>query len=246
MPQKKVALLTGVSSGIGRSTAMLLSKAGFEVFGTMRRQAEDNRQLAGVQVITLDVLDLQSVRSCVQTVLHGAGRIDVVVNNAGYTLIGVLEETSREEAMSLFETNFFGVVRMIHAVLPVMREQGYGRIVNIGSVAGFVPMPFQRFYSASKHALEGLSQSWDHEVREFGVRVTVIEPGFTKTDIDRNRQIASHPLPVYVSTRNSVLTALSKKVEKAKTPLTWLPLSEGGSKPLSPTAVSGWTSGEAG
>ena len=155
MIDKKVALVTGVSSGIGRATATLLSRRGFRVFGTMRKPSEINGPLEGVELVRLDVRDEESVRSCLRTVLDQAGRIDALVNNAGYTLIASLEETSIEEAKDVFETNFFGVLRMSQALLPIMREQGYGRIANISSVLGFLPAPYQGIYAASKHALEG-------------------------------------------------------------------------------------------
>jgi NAD(P)-dependent dehydrogenase (short-subunit alcohol dehydrogenase family) len=219
MPQEKVALITGVSSGIGQATAILLSSQGFKVFGTMRRPAESDGQRRDVQVVQLDVREEGSVRSCVQAVLDRTGRIDVLVNNAGYTLIGSLEETSVEEARSLFETNFCGVLRMSQAVLPVMREQRYGRIINIGSVAGFVPVPFQGIYSASKHAIEGFSESLDHEVRQFGIRVSVIEPGFTRTDMDHNRQIAGHLLAAYSSARDRILSANPQNIAKGEDPV---------------------------
>src|SRR5215472_17175822 len=185
MSQEKVAVITGVSSGIGRAIFGLLSQIGFRVFGTARGKVEPKGPLEEVDLILLDVRDDDSVRSCVRTVVDRAGRIDALVNNAGYTLIGSLEETTIEEAKQLFETNFFGVLRMTQAVLPLMRGQGSGRIINIGSVVGFVPAPYQGIYCASKHALEGYSESLDHEVRQFGIRISVIEPGFTRTDIAR-------------------------------------------------------------
>jgi short-subunit dehydrogenase len=152
-------------------------------------------------------------------VLDRAGRIDALVNNAGYTLIGSLEETSIEEAKQLFETNFFGVLRMTQAVLRFMREQRSGRIVNMGSVVGFVPAPYQGIYSASKHALEGYSESLDHEVREFGIRVSVIEPGFTRTNIAQNGQVAGRALEAYADGRSSVFEAVSQNIAKGGTPL---------------------------
>ena len=156
MSRKNTALVTGVSSGIGRATAELLSQRGFRVFGTTRRPSEADERLEGVEIIPLDVRDEDSVRSCVRSVLERAGGIDALVNNAGYALIGSLEETSMEEAKDLFETNFFGVLRMSQAVLPHMREQGFGRIANVGSVVGFLPAPYQAIYSASKARHRGL------------------------------------------------------------------------------------------
>jgi len=151
-------------------------------------------------------------------VLDQAGRIDALVNNAGYTLIGSLEETSIGEAKEVFETNFFGVLRMNQAVLPIMRAQGYGRIVNIGSVVGFLPAPYQGIYAASKHALEGYSESLDHEVRQFGIRVSVIEPGFTRTNIGQNGQLARQPLVAYDSERNRVLDAIRESIADGEDP----------------------------
>src|SRR5690348_437252 len=131
MDNEEVVLVTGVSSGIGQATATLLANRGFRVFGTMRRNpTEPNESLQNVEVVQLDVRDEESVRSGVRTVLDRAGRIDALVNNAGYALIGSSEETSIEEAKDLFETNFFGVLRMSRAVLPIMRGQRYGRIAN--------------------------------------------------------------------------------------------------------------------
>jgi NAD(P)-dependent dehydrogenase (short-subunit alcohol dehydrogenase family) len=218
MTGRKIALVTGVSSGIGRATAALLSERGFRVFGTMRRPNQTDGALRNVELIALDVRDEESVRSCLRRVLDQAGRIDALVNNAGYTLIGALEETSLEEAREVFETNFFGVLKMSQAVLPKMREQGYGRIANVGSVAGFLPMPYQGIYAASKHALEGYSESLDHEVRQFGIRVSVIEPGFARTNIGQNSQLASQPIAAYNSDRNRIIAAMRESIAKGEDP----------------------------
>jgi NAD(P)-dependent dehydrogenase (short-subunit alcohol dehydrogenase family) len=219
MTGRKIALVTGVSSGIGRATAVLLSERGFRVFGTMRKPNLTDGPLRNVELIPLDVRYEESVRSCLRRVLDQAGRIDALVNNAGYTLIGALEETSLEEAKQVFETNFFGVLQMNQAVLPKMREQGYGRIANVGSVAGFLPMPYQGIYAASKHALEGYSESLDHEVRLFGVRVSVIEPGFARTNIGQNSQLASQPLAAYDNDRNRIITAIRESIAKGEDPV---------------------------
>ncbi len=220
MTREKVALVTGVSSGIGQATASLLVDRGFRVFGTMRKPSGTDGQLANVERVRLDVRDEESVRSCVRTVLDRAGRIDALVNNAGYALIGGLEETSIEEAKQLFETNFFGVLRMSQAVLPTMRQQRSGRIAIIGSVVGFLPAPYQGIYSASKHALEGYSESLDHEVRQFGIRVSVIEPGFTRTNISENSQVVGRPIEAYAGQRNRVLDALRESFTKGADPAT--------------------------
>src|SRR2546425_2444381 len=220
MNDKKVALVTGVSSGIGRATATLLSGRGFRVFGTMRKPSEINGPLEGVELVRLDVRDEESVRSCLRTVLDQAGRIDALVNNAGYTLIGSLEETSIEEAKDVFETNFFGVLRMSQALLPIMREQGYGRIANISSVLGFLPAPYQGIYAASKHALEGYSESLDHEVRQFGIRVSLIEPGFTRTKIGQNARRTDQSLDVYTGERRRALDAVRAAIAGGAEPAT--------------------------
>src|SRR2546428_1823903 len=219
MTREKVALVTGVSSGIGQATASLLVDRGFRVFGTMRKPSGTDGQLANVERVRLDVRDEESVRSCVRTVLDRAGRIDALVNNAGYALIGALEETSMEEAKDLFETNFFGVLRMSQAVLPTMRQQRSGRIAIIGSVVGFLPAPYQGIYSASKHALEGYSESLDHEVRQFGIRVSVIEPGFTRTSIGQNGQLAGQPLVAYAIERNRIIAAIRESIAKGEDPV---------------------------
>jgi NAD(P)-dependent dehydrogenase (short-subunit alcohol dehydrogenase family) len=211
-----VALVTGVSSGIGRATAELLAEHGFHVFGTMRRPGEDAPR--GVEVLPLDVRDGASVRSCVDRVFATAGRIDLLVNNAGVSLYGALEEVSTEQARAVFETNFFGVLRMTQAVLPLMREQSRGRIVNIGSVAGFMPMPFWGIYSASKYALEGYSDTLDLEVRPFGIRVSVIEPSFIRTNIDRSTAMADRPLAAYDERRQRAIEVLRRSIQTGDPP----------------------------
>src|SRR5439155_6918974 len=140
------------------------------------RGGSSSRRVGTVELVRLDVRDVGSVRYGVRTVLDQAGRIDALVNNAGYTLIGSLERPALKKPRNSSRRNFFGVLRMSQVVLPTMREQGYGRIANIGSVVGFLPAPYRGIYSASKHALEGYSESLDHEVRQFGIRVSVIEP----------------------------------------------------------------------
>src|SRR5258708_20989463 len=219
MSKEKVALVTGVSSGIGRAIAGLLSRHGFRVFGTARGNGGVKKALENVELVHVDVRDEESVHSCVRTVLDRAGRMDALVNNAGYTLIGSLEETTTEEAKRLFETNFFGVLRMTQAVLRFMREQRSGRVANIGSVVGFLPAPYQGIYGASKHALEGYSESLDHEVRQFGIRVSVIEPGFTQSKIAQNSLLATQSLPEYTNDRNRVVAVIQESIAKGEDPV---------------------------
>lgn len=179
----KVAIVTGASSGIGKATAEALARTGFIVFGTSRRVIADGPKQ--VTMLTCDVTDDSSVTQLVSDVLSRTGRIDLLVNNAGLGIIGGAEEFSIAQTKSLFEVNFFGVLRMTNAVLPSMRNAGGGRIINISSVLGFIPSPYAAYYSATKHAVEGYSESLDHETRAFNVRVTLIEPAFTRTSFDQ-------------------------------------------------------------
>src|SRR5947199_10053630 len=181
----KIALVTGASSGIGQATAERLARAGYKVYGTSRRGAEAGQQ--SFEMLPLDVTSDKSVAAAVREVLRLDGRIDLLVNNAGFSIAPAgAEESSMEQARSIFETNFFGIVRMTRAVVPHMRRQGGGRIINIGSVLGFLPAPYMALYAATKHAIEGYSESLDHELRTRGIRVTVVEPAYTKTHFDAN------------------------------------------------------------
>jgi short-subunit dehydrogenase len=210
MLKNQVALVTGVSSGIGRETAVLLGERGARVFGTVR-QAHSGESLPTIQLVHLDVRDDQSVKEAVDFVLEKADGIQVLVNNAGYALAGAVEETSVEEAREQFETNFFGVMRLTQAVLPIMRRQAYGRIVNISSMAGLLSIPYRGIYSASKHALEGYTEALDHEVRQFGIRALLVEPTFTKTRIETNRKQVRTPLSVYSDQEQRVNEAIAQK-----------------------------------
>jgi NAD(P)-dependent dehydrogenase (short-subunit alcohol dehydrogenase family) len=165
---KQVALVTGASSGIGQATAELLAAHGFTVFGTSRTPIQDTRSYTW---LPLDVRSDDSVQAAVQSLLAQAGRIDVLVNNAGYVQFGAIEESNVADAQAQFDTNLFGVIRMVKAVLPVMRKQGSGRIINISSIVGHIAAPYGGLYGASKFALEGLSESLSAEVRQFGVSV---------------------------------------------------------------------------
>ncbi len=205
-------LVTGASSGIGQATAQLLVQHGHAVFGTARKPK--SAQLGGITMVPLDVRSDDSVDDCVDHVLKRAGRIDVLVNNAGYALMGAAEDTSVDEAKAQLETNFFGVVRMVNAVLPHMRKQGSGRIINMGSLAGITAIPFGAFYTASKFALEGYSEALWHELRPLGIQVSLIEPGFVHTAIGEGTQIVSTALGTYNDLRKRATTALTHHVEK--------------------------------
>jgi len=216
-PAKKVILVTGVSSGIGRATAQVLAQAGHIVYGTSRR-VDTLTPIDGVKPLSLDVRDDASVKQCIAAVHAEAGRLDVLVNNAGVTVFGAVEELTIEEAYALFETNFFGVVRTSLAALPIMRAQGAGRIINVGSIAGFLPTPFETMYGASKHAIEGFSESLHYEVEPFGVQVVIIEPGFIRTAMDRNYLEAAARIEAYSAVRRKVIEATNESTRKGADP----------------------------
>lgn len=193
---QRVALVTGASSGIGQATAQRLARAGYRVFGTSRRAA--TQTASGVEMLALDVTSDDSVESLVREVMQRAGRIDLLVNNAGFGMApAAAEESSLDQARAIFDTNFFGLVRMTRAVAPHMRAQGSGHIINIGSVLGFLAMPYMALYSASKHAVAGYSEALDHELRTMGVRVSVVEPAYIKTSFDANLMAPDAPLAAY-------------------------------------------------
>ena len=217
MSNSKVVLVTGVSSGIGRVTALKFVEQGCRVFGTVRNSAKA-QPMAGIELIEMDVRDEESVQRGIDSIITQAKRIDVLVNSAGVTLLGAMEETSVAEAQAVFDTNLFGLLRTIHAVLPHMRAQRSGRIVNVSSVLGFLPAPYMALYSASKHAVEGLSETLDHEVRQFGVRVALVEPSFTKTNLDLNAPQTLRKIPDYSEQLGVVSQAIQKNVQKAPSP----------------------------
>ncbi|MEO8467060.1 MAG: oxidoreductase [Gammaproteobacteria bacterium] len=210
-----VALVTGASSGIGLVTAQSLVKAGYRVFGTSRKPVASS---PGVTMLTCDVTDEASVRALVEEIMSQAGRIDLVVNNAGIGLLGGAEESSVAQAQRLFDVNVFGVARIVNAVLPVMRKQKSGRIVNMSSILGLIPSPFNAFYAATKHAIEGYSESLDHELRAFGIRVLLVEPGVTRTSFEENLARADQPLPAYAAERARSENLMRKWVEAGDPP----------------------------
>ncbi|MGV1907146.1 oxidoreductase [Agrobacterium cavarae] len=197
--RQKTAFVTGASSGIGKAAALALSRAGYRVIGTSRKASPDEVR-DGIRMIACDVTSDASVAAAASLALAELGHIDLLVNNAGYAISGAAEESSIEQVHALFDTNFLGVVRVTNAVLPIMRQQGFGRILNIGSVVGLIPGPFGAYYTASKHAIEGYSESLDHEVRPFGIRVAVIEPWATKTSIEANSPRGDRPVAAYGQT----------------------------------------------
>jgi NAD(P)-dependent dehydrogenase (short-subunit alcohol dehydrogenase family) len=215
--KKPVALVTGASSGIGKATAERLAMAGYKVFGTSRRAVTPG--VRPFEMLSLDVISDESVDAAVGALLRSAGRIDLLVNNAGFSVAPAgAEESSIEQARAIFETNFFGIIRMIRAVVPHMRRQGGGRIINIGSVLGFLPAPYMALYAATKHALEGYSESLDHELRTRGIRVSVIEPAYTKTHFDAHLLEPDATIDEYHDARATVTRQLRAVLATADEP----------------------------
>ena len=210
----KVALVTGASSGFGQATAALLVAQGFRVFGTSRAPAHN--EASSVELLPLDVRSETSVQTCVQTILERSGRIDLLVNNAGFAQAGALEETSLEEAQAQFDTNVFGVLRMLKAVIPVMRKQGSGQIITVSSLLGAVAMPYLGLYAASKFALEGMIEGLSDELRPFHIKVSLVEPTFFRTKFDARPPAAS--LAAYASARQSMMRFVRQAVEQGPDP----------------------------
>lgn len=215
--RNKIALVTGASSGIGQATAELLAKAGYRVYGTSRRGGDASRR--SFEMLPLDVTSDESVDAAVQQLMQREGRIDLLVNNAGFGVAPAgAEESSIAQAQSIFDTNFFGIVRMTRAVLPHMCEQGAGRIINIGSVLGLLPMPYGALYAATKHAIEGYSESLDHELRTRGIRVSIIEPAYTNTPFDANFLQPDAKLDAYREARAAVSQRVKEVMATADQP----------------------------
>jgi short-subunit dehydrogenase len=189
----KVVLVTGASSGLGHAIAKALAMKNHRVFGTARagRAAATN----GFTTLSLDVTQDESVAACIAQVIRTAGRIDAVVNNAGFGIAGAIEDTTAAEALSQFETNFFGTHRVCRAVLPHLRAQRAGMIINMSSLAGRIPLPFQGFYSATKFAIEAYTEALRMEVRPFGIGVSMIEPGDFATSFTANRRMTRQSIP---------------------------------------------------
>src|SRR4030095_6037892 len=213
----KTTLVTGVTSGIGREIAQLLAERGARVFGTVRNP-QSASPIPGVEIVRMEVTDDASVNETVHSILQKAGPIQYLVNNAGYSFMGALEETSVAEARQQFEVNLFGVLRVTNAILPGMRQQGDGRIVNISSVLGFLPAPYWGIYAASKHAVEAYTETLDHEIRRFGVRAVLVEPAYTRTKLSGNTKSAKISLAVYAEERKRLTDAAQQNIEGGDDP----------------------------
>lgn len=196
MKSKRTVLVTGCSSGIGLATCHVLSRNNFMTYGTVRnlskaKKIQDliDRENLSLKILRLDVNDNQSIKLAVKKILTDTGRIDVLINNAGYGMFGPVEEITTQEVKKQFETNFFGTIRLIKAIVPIMRKQGNGTVVNISSMVGRFGVPLNSAYVSSKFAVEGLSESISFELEEFGIRVIVIEPGVVKSDFFHNVEV---------------------------------------------------------
>src|SRR5215468_419555 len=203
----RVALITGAASGLGRAIALALMKDGFTVFGTSRRP-EDRAALTEFPMLAVDVRSDDSVRVALQEIRSRVGRLDVLVNNAGVRFLGAAEETSVDEAKAVFETNFFGAHRVTAAALPLLREAGGGRIVNITSLSGLNALPFGSVYSASKWALEAYSESLRHEVKQLGICVSIVEPGAIHSEGRESPRRPAKALEEYEASRERALKVI--------------------------------------
>lgn len=215
----QVVLITGASSGLGLVTAQYLAQQGYRVFGTSRNPAQ--AQADGFTLLPLDVRSEESIQTCLQMIMTQAERLDVLINNAGF--IGpaaASEELSQQQLKALFDTNFFGVVQMTNAVLPLFRRQGSGQIVNMSSAAGLLTTPpFFGVYSASKHALEAYTEGLRYEVRPFNIRVSLIEPGYFKTNILQTIATPDRPVEVYEARRKQAARLERLSVQYGRDPI---------------------------
>ena len=210
----KVAIVTGGSSGIGRCTAIALSQAGCKVYEFSRR----NNAIDGVLHIGVDVTDENSIATAIDQITADNGRVDILVNCAGNGISGAVEFTELKDAKAQFEVNFFGMVNMNKAVLPIMRKQGYGRIVNISSVAAVAHIPFQTYYSASKAAIESYTCCLANEVKPFGLSVTCVQPGDIATGFTEARRKSAVGDDVYHGRISRSVAGMEKDEEKGMSP----------------------------
>jgi NAD(P)-dependent dehydrogenase (short-subunit alcohol dehydrogenase family) len=217
MSDQRVVLITGASSGVGQATARVLAQKGYTVVGTSRNSA-GAKSIPGVEMLSLDVRADDSVQACVEAVHHRCGHLDVLINNAGYELAGALEALSQLEVTNQFETNFFGVVRMVNAVLPSMRQRKRGHIINVSSLSGLSAIPFLGIYSATKFALEGYTEALRHEVKPFNIHVSLTQAGFLKTPMMHHRQTAEHRVSEYDEWRQRALMAIRAHEENGPGP----------------------------
>lgn len=211
MSDKPVVLVTGASSGIGKLTAELFTQNGYQVFGTSRTPGESS-------MLKLDVTQPESISACVEHVIQQAGRIDVLVNNAGLAHISMIEETHAEAFMPVYETNLFGMVRMTQAVLPYMRVQKSGHIIGVGSLGARVALPGTGHYAATKSALVSIYGALRYEVKPFNIKVAVVEPGRFASEMSAHAIKTQQAVDVYDSLRNKMLSMDLELEAKAPQP----------------------------
>lgn len=223
---KKVAIITGCSSGIGLSTAVEFSKNNFITYPTMRNLAKKNElenQLTNSNldnILQLDVTDDTSITNTISKIKNKHGKIDILVNNAGYGLFGSFEDASIEQFKQQMETDFFGAVRLMKEIIPIMKENKSGKIINVSSVAGLTGFPIMTSYISSKFALEGLTESLRYELKKFGIQLTLIEPGAVKTKFFENKLVVENSLknPDYSKTTMNILNLTKTILENAISP----------------------------
>jgi NAD(P)-dependent dehydrogenase (short-subunit alcohol dehydrogenase family) len=233
--EQQVAVVTGSSSGIGFETSLLLARNGIYTYATMRNQSKSEEILANarkdnlpLKTLHLDVTNEKSILDAIKKIIAEKGRIDILVNNAGYSLLGPLEQLQINEIKEEFETNFFGIIKLIQSVLPTMRKQRYGRIINISSLAGRIGFPFSSAYVSSKFALEGLTESLGYEIQNFGIHVILIEPGVIRTNFLNSMKLGKNVItPQNDSNINSPYTEMIQKRISA-----FKPRFEKGSSPI--------------
>ena len=228
MTDQKVAIVTGSSGGIGYETALVLARNGFRTYATMRNLEKakaisdiSKSEKLSLHTIKLDVTDEKSVNDAIKTIKSDAGRIDVLVNNAGYGLFGSLEDLLMSEIKAQYETNVFGLIRVTQAVLPIMREQKSGIIVNISSIGGKMAMPLSSPYIGTKFAVEGLSESIAYDLEPFGIKVVIIEPGAIKTNFDTGMVVAQknqNPSSPYYKSMQKLQSSLNSIVKNGTPP----------------------------
>jgi NAD(P)-dependent dehydrogenase (short-subunit alcohol dehydrogenase family) len=226
--QEKIALVTGSSSGVGYETSLLLAKNGFRTYATVRnpdkakaiRNISDKGELP-IRVVKLDVNSDRSVEDAIDRINDESGRIDVLVNNAGYSLFGALEDLSMDEIKAQFETNLFGAIRVMKAVLPIMRKQQGGTIVNVSSMAGRVAFPLLPAYNGTKFALEGVSESMRYETDSFGIKIILVEPGAIRSNFVSNGiigQKAAEPSSPYAPMAETIQKTVPRVLDQATPP----------------------------
>jgi len=214
--ERRVVLVTGAASGVGRATATMLAQRGYRVWGTSRdAQAVPGAPFA---MVPLELTSDASVQQCVDTVMAQAGRLDVLFNNAGYGVVGAIEETTLQQAQDQYEVFLFGVLRMVKAVLPIMRAQEHGTIINMSSSASMVALPFVGIYSSSKSAMAGFSEALRYEVQRFGIRVTYLEATALRSEAAEAIQIAADRNDAYTPARDRAIAEFRQAIHRGKEP----------------------------